>query len=140
MLTAFFKSLVHIWIWPIQRYLWLSFFGSLAFFVSFWYAGNILISSIILSNSWLEAIISMLGFASIALLTWFLFPVIMSAIIGICLENIQSSTSTSINLSFGLLSMSCTAFFTLSISYCYCSRITPSSQSRMEASSGYFHM
>lgn len=94
MLAAFFKSLFHVWIWPIQRYLWLSFFGSLVFFVSFWYAGNILISNIILSNSWLEVIISVLGFASIALLTWFLFPVIMSAIISIFLENIAESVET----------------------------------------------
>ena len=95
MLGAIFKSLVHIWIWPIQRYVWLSFCGSVAFFASFLYVGNILISKfVIFSNSWLETITSVLGFASIALITWFLFPVIMSVIIGFFLENIVGSVET----------------------------------------------
>ncbi len=74
---------------PTRRLLWLSVAAAAAAFVALWVAvGVVLTETNLFAGGWLEVVVDVLGGLATAAITWFLFPAVVSAVVGFFLEDI----------------------------------------------------
>ena len=68
--------------------LWKSLGLALIVFISLWFGlGYLLANTTLFAIGWLESVIDLLGGVAVLVLTWFLFPAIVSVILGFFLED-----------------------------------------------------
>jgi uncharacterized protein involved in cysteine biosynthesis len=88
---AFAKAAAQLPDPSIRRLLGLSILISLAVFIALWVAVGILVTQTALfETTWIEAIVDVLGGAATVAITWMLFPVVITATIGLFLERVAS--------------------------------------------------
>ena len=89
MISAFSKGISQLSDRPTQKVLWFCIGASVLVFVCLWFViGFVLIEHVFITIGWLESIIDILGGLATLLLTWFLFPGVVSAVVGLFLEQI----------------------------------------------------
>lgn len=87
MLSAFIKGISQLSDPATRKIVWIAFGGAVATFILLWMVlGVLLYSTSLFQIAWLETIIDTLGGAAVLLLTWFLFPAVVSAVTSIFLE------------------------------------------------------
>ena len=92
MLTAFAKGVSQLNDRATRRILWLSIGAAAAAFVGLWMAvGFLLTQTRLFSIGWLDVAVDVLGGLATLVLTWFLFPAVVGAIVGIFLEDIADA-------------------------------------------------
>lgn len=89
MISAFVKGIDQLSDKATRKYLWFSIFAALCTFVLLWSViGWVLTETSISSIGWLESTVDLLGGLATLLLTWFLFPATVSAVIGLFLDQV----------------------------------------------------
>ena len=92
MLSAFFKGISQLNDRPTQRVLWISIIAAMLVFALLWgVVGVLLGATSIFTIGWLEWVVDLLGGLATFVLTWFLFPGVISAVIGIYLGDIADA-------------------------------------------------
>ena len=92
MFSAFGKSIAQLNDRPIQKTLMLSVAAAASVFVGLWLVtGYLLTSTAFFTWGWLEIAIDLLGGLATLILTWFLFPGIVSAIVGFFLDDVAAA-------------------------------------------------
>lgn len=92
MFNAFSKGISQLNDRRTRKVLWLCIGAAMAVFAVLWVAiGFLLTSTVFFSTGWLETAVDLLGGLATLILTWFLFPGIMSALIGLFLEDIAGA-------------------------------------------------
>lgn len=92
MFKAFSKGISQLNDRRTRKVLWLCIGAAMAVFAVLWLAiGFLLTSTVFFSTGWLETAVDLLGGLATLILTWFLFPGIMSALIGLFLEDIAGA-------------------------------------------------
>jgi uncharacterized protein involved in cysteine biosynthesis len=92
MLSAFFKGISQLNDRPTQRVLWISIIAAMLVFALLWgVVGVLLGATSIFTLGWLEWVVDLLGGLATFVLTWFLFPGVISAVIGIYLGDIADA-------------------------------------------------
>ncbi|MDA0998299.1 MAG: EI24 domain-containing protein, partial [Proteobacteria bacterium] len=92
MLKAFSKGIDQLSDKNTRKFLWLAVLAAIGTLIVLWIAlGEILTRTAITDISWLEAAIDILGGATALVLTWFLFPATVSAVVGFFLEDIAAA-------------------------------------------------
>lgn len=92
MIEAFGKAIRQLGDPAIRRVLWLSVALSLAVFAVLWSAvGYLLTHTTLFQLPWLDAAVDVLGGIATLAISWFLFPVVISAFIGLVLERIAEA-------------------------------------------------
>lgn len=92
MFKAFSKAISQLNDRRTRKVLWLCIGAAMAVFSVLWLAiGFLLTSTVFFSTGWLETVVDLLGGLATLILTWFLFPGIMSALIGLFLEDIAGA-------------------------------------------------
>lgn len=92
MFKAFSKGISQLNDPRTRKVLWLCIGAALAVFAVLWAAvGFLLGSTVFFSTGWLETVVDLLGGLATLMITWFLFPGIMSALIGFFLEDIAGA-------------------------------------------------
>lgn len=87
MIEAFLKAVAQLGDRAVQRTVLLSVALSVAVFVALWLiVGYLLANTAVFSIGWLDTVIDLLGGLATLVLTWFLFPGVVSAVIGLFLE------------------------------------------------------
>ena len=89
MIKAFFISAHQITDPAARRVVWLSIFLAIGVFIVLWLSvGFLLASTSLFALGWLEAAIDILGGLATGVLTWLLFPAVISLVIGFLLDDI----------------------------------------------------
>ena len=92
MITAFSRGLAQLSDPRIRRVVWFAIAAACIVFALLWGAvGTVLGASSLFSVLWLEWAVDLLGGLATLLLTWFLFPAVISVVIGLFLENIAAA-------------------------------------------------
>jgi CysZ protein len=92
MFSAFSKAISQLADDATRRLLWLSVTAAMATFVGLWVAvGVALTETSLFASGWLEIAVDVLGGLATAVITWFLFPAVVSAVIGFFLEDIAAT-------------------------------------------------
>lgn len=92
MFNAFSKGISQLNDRRTRKVLWLCIGAAMAVFAVLWVViGFLLTSTVFFSTGWLETAVDLLGGLATLILTWFLFPGIMSALIGLFLEDIAGA-------------------------------------------------
>ncbi|MDA1088825.1 MAG: EI24 domain-containing protein [Proteobacteria bacterium] len=92
MVAAFFLGISQLNDRPTQRVLWISIVAATLVFVLLWaVVGFLLSATSIFTIGWLEWAVDLLGGLATFLFTWFLFPGVVSAVIGIFLDDIAAA-------------------------------------------------
>ena len=92
MLSAFFKGISQLNDRPTQRVLWISIVSATLVFSMLWVVVGVLLGSTsIFTIGWLEWAVDLLGGLATFVFTWFLFPGVISAVIGIFLGDIANA-------------------------------------------------
>ena len=92
MFKAFSKAISQLNDRRTRKVLWLCIGTAMAVFTVLWVAiGFLLTSTVFFATGWLETAVDLLGGLATLILTWFLFPGIMSALIGLFLEDIAGA-------------------------------------------------
>jgi len=92
MLSAFFKGISQLNDRPTQRVLWISIVSATLVFSMLWVVVGVLLGSTsIFTIGWLEWAVDLLGGLATFVFTWFLFPGVISAVIGILLGDIANA-------------------------------------------------
>ncbi len=92
MLHAFSKGLSQLDDPKIRKVLWFSIAAACSVFAVLWLAiGAVLGTTTVFAYAWLEWAVDLLGGLATLVLTWFLFPAVISAVIGIFLEDIAEA-------------------------------------------------
>lgn len=92
MIGAFSKAIRQLGDPAIRRVVWLSIAVSLGVFVALWAAvGFLLTETTLFQTGWLDTAIDVLGGVATVAISWFLFPVVISAFIGLVLERVAEA-------------------------------------------------
>ncbi len=92
MIQAFVKGIEQLSDRNTRKYVWLAILAALATLAVLWIVvGELLTKTSITEMGWLEAVIDILGGAATLVLTWFLFPATVSAVISFFLEDIAGA-------------------------------------------------
>ncbi len=92
MFKAFSKAISQLNDPRTRKVLWLCIGTAMAVFAVLWLViGFLLTSTVFFSTGWLETAVDLLGGLATLIITWFLFPGIMSALIGLFLEDIAGA-------------------------------------------------
>ena len=92
MFDAFSKGISQLNDPRTRKVLWLCIGSAMAVFAVLWGAiGFLLTSTVFFTTGWLETAVDFLGGLATLILTWFLFPGVMSALIGLFLEDIAGA-------------------------------------------------
>lgn len=92
MIEAFAKAIRQLGDPAIRRVMWLGIGVSLGVLVLLWAAvGFMLTSTTLFQTGWLDAAIDVLGGAATLVISWFLFPVVVSAFVGLVLERVAEA-------------------------------------------------
>lgn len=74
-----------------RKYVWLSMLAAIAVFVVLWVLVGLLITQTRLFDiGWLNTVVDLLGGLATLALTWFLFPAVVSAVVGLFLEHVAA--------------------------------------------------
>lgn len=91
MFSAFSKGIAQLSDAATRRLLWLCIGAALAAFAALWVAvGVVLTETSLFAIPWLDIVVDVLGGLTTAVITWFLFPGVVSAVIGFFLEDIAA--------------------------------------------------
>lgn len=91
-LSAYAKGLGQLSDPRARGVVWLGIILALAVFVVLWIGvGWLITDTTLFENSWLDGAVDVLGGFGILILTWFLFPVVVSAFIGLFLERVAEA-------------------------------------------------
>ncbi len=92
MFHAFSKGVSQLGDPRTRKVLWLAVAAALATFAVLWLAiGTLLGTTTIFAYAWLELVIDLLGGLATGVFTWFLFPAVVSAVIGVFLDDIAAA-------------------------------------------------
>lgn len=92
MIGCFIKGLGQLSDRRARRVVWIGFGVSLLVMAALWWSIVAVLShTTMLSVGWLETVVDWLGFLAAPALTWFLFPAVVSATIGLFLEDIAAA-------------------------------------------------
>ena len=92
MITAFSRGLAQLSDPRIRRVVWFAIAAACIVFALLWGAiGTVLGATSLFSVLWLEWAVDLLGGLATLLLTWFLFPAVISVVIGLFLEDIAAA-------------------------------------------------
>ncbi len=92
MLAAFSKAFAQIGDSDTRRVIWISIAFAILIFIGLWaLVGYILVGTTFFQIGWLEAAIDLLGGLATLVVTWLLFPAVLSACIGLFLERIADA-------------------------------------------------
>ncbi len=92
MFTAFSKAIYQLNDRPTRKVLWLCIATALVAFAALWSAiGYLLGATVLFSAGWLETVVDLLGGLATLMLTWFLFPGVVSVLVGLFLEKIADA-------------------------------------------------
>ena len=92
MLHAFSKGISQLGDAKIRKVIWFSIAAACSVFALLWLAvGTLLGATTVFAYPWLEWAVDLLGGLATLVFTWFLFPAVISAIIGIFLEDIANA-------------------------------------------------
>ena len=92
MLHAFSKGVSQLGDAKIRKVIWFSIAAAGSVFALLWLAvGAMLGATTVFMSGWLEWTVDLLGGLATLVVTWFLFPAVISAIIGIFLEDIAEA-------------------------------------------------
>ena len=96
MFTAFFKAFRQIWDPASRRAIWISLITALAVLVCLWVAVGISLAGIQLFETWwIDLIADLLGGAATVVLTWCMFPAVVSAVMCLLLDGIAEAVEAS---------------------------------------------
>ncbi len=89
MLGALFKAIGQLGDPAARRVVWISLGISLGVFVGLWTAvGSVLANTAVVELGWLETLVDVLGGLTTLVLTWLLFPAVVSAVIAVLLDDV----------------------------------------------------
>ena len=89
MLSAYIKALDQLSDAAVRRVLWMSIAIAAAVFAALWGVIDYLLAhTALFETGWLEWVTDTLGYVATLLLTWFLFPGVVSAAVGVFLETV----------------------------------------------------
>ena len=89
MLRALSKGISQLQDPGTRKFVWISIFTALITFFVLWSSiGYLLAATAVFDIGWLESIVDYLGIFATALFTWFLFPGVVTAVIGLFLDKI----------------------------------------------------
>lgn len=89
MLNAFVKAIGQLSDPKTRGLVWASLFLAIAVFVGLWIGVGFLVThTTFFQLAWLDASVSVLGALAVLVLTWFLFPAVVSAFVGIFLDSV----------------------------------------------------
>lgn len=89
MLRALSKGISQLHDPGTRKFVWISIFAALVTFFVLWSSiGYLLAETAVFDTGWLESIVDFLGGFATVLLTWFLFPGVVTAVIGLFLDKI----------------------------------------------------
>lgn len=92
MIAAFAKAIRQLGDPAIRRVLWLGIAVSLGVFVVLWgTVGFLLTNTTFFQLGWLDTAVDVLGGVATLAISWFLFPVVISAFIGLVLERVAEA-------------------------------------------------
>ena len=92
MIKAFVKACGQVSDPAARRVVLLSVGAAIAAFIGLWVAvGFLLTSTSLFALGWLELVIDLLGGLATGVLTWLLFPAVITAVIGLMLEDIAAA-------------------------------------------------
>jgi len=92
MIAAFSKGFEQLSDPAARRVIWLGLFAALAVFAALWTAvGLLLANTALIAWGWLESLADLLGWLATGVFTWFLFPVVISAVILFMLDDIAKA-------------------------------------------------
>ncbi|MGZ8996521.1 MAG: EI24 domain-containing protein, partial [Rhodospirillales bacterium] len=92
MIDAFIKAIRQLGDPAIRRVLWIGIGVSLAVFAVLWSAvGYLLTQTTLFQTGWLDTAVDALGGIATLAISWFLFPVVISAFVGLFLEGIAEA-------------------------------------------------
>lgn len=92
MLSAYIKALDQFSDPAIRRVLWMAVAIAAAVFAILWgFIDYLLANSALFETGWLEWVTDVLGYVAALALTWFLFPGVVSAAVGVLLEAVAAA-------------------------------------------------
>jgi CysZ protein len=92
MFSAFSRGISQLADGAIRAIVWRCLAAALATFVGLWLAiGVLLTETSLFAIPWLDAAVDLLGGLATAVITWFLFPAVVSAVVGFFLEDIAGT-------------------------------------------------
>ncbi len=92
MLAAFVKAFGQLGDPDTRRVIWISIGLALLLFIGLWaLVGYILVGTAVFQIAWLEAAVDLLGGLATLIVTWLLFPAVLSACIGLLLERVADA-------------------------------------------------
>jgi len=91
-LTAFLKAIEQLGDPAIRRVLWIGLGASALLFALVWLAAGVLLSQVALSDiGWVDTLLDALGAVATLLLTWLLFPAVVSTTVGLLLDGVADA-------------------------------------------------
>ncbi len=95
MISAFVKGIEQLNDRATRRVLWLAILAAILVLVILWSGiGLLLTRTAVFDIGWLESAIDILGGLATLVLTWFLFPAVISTVVGIFLDNIARAVES----------------------------------------------
>lgn len=95
MIGAFVKGVNQLSDKATRKYVWLALGLALVVFVALWVLVWLLLTTTALFEmGWLENVVDLLGGVATAVLTWMLFPAVISAFVGLFLEGVAGAVET----------------------------------------------
>ena len=92
MLAAFAKAFAQLGDSDTRRVIWISIAIAVLIFIGLWaLVGYILVGTTFFQLAWLEAAVDLLGGLATIVVTWLLFPAVLSACIGLFLERVADA-------------------------------------------------
>jgi CysZ protein len=92
-LAAFAKAFGQLSDSDTRRVIWISIAVAILIFIGLWaLVGYILVGTTLFQRVWLEGAVDLLGGLATIVVTWLLFPAVLSACIGLFLERIADAT------------------------------------------------
>jgi CysZ protein len=92
LLAAFAKAFGEVGNSDIRRVIWISIGIAVLLFIGLWtLIGYLLVGTTLFQIAWLEAVTDVLGGLATLVLTWLLFPAVLSACIGLFLERVAET-------------------------------------------------
>lgn len=89
LLAAFAKAFAQLTDLDTRRVIWISIALAIVIFIALWaLVGYVLLGTTLFQIGWLEAAIDLLGGLAALVITWLLFPAVLSACIGLFLDRI----------------------------------------------------
>lgn len=92
MLSAFSKALAQLGDPRARSAIWIGLAAALTVFFLLWTAvGTVLTETTLFDAGWLETVVDVLGGVATLAITWFLFPAVVSGVIGLFLERVADA-------------------------------------------------